>query len=352
MPKRLTEEEFRNRLKEVSNDTIEVLDDVYKGTQETYTFRCKVCGYEWKTKGYSVLQGHGCRKCYDKRNSESRLYPIEEVQRRIDESGSETEIIGDYIDTKHKCKAMCRKCGNVWYPNVGDIMYGHGCPKCAKNTKNNKIQITEISHKETSDKKDGKTEIFVQKAQKIHGDKYDYSKVEYKDSSTKVCIICHEKDKYGNEHGEFWQTPNKHLSGHGCLACSHHIKLTFDEFIRRAKLEHGNKYDYSKVNYKDSRTKVCIICPEHGEFWQTPNIHLCGHGCPKCGLKHARDSRAYNTEEFIKRAKDRYGDKYDYSKVNYVNNSTKVLIKCPEHGWFWQTPSRHLIGEGCIHVVL
>ena len=179
------------------------------------------------------------------------------------------------------------------------------------------------------------TEEFIEKAREIHGDKYNYSKVVYKSNKIKVCIIC-------PKHGEFWQKPNDHLNGRGCPSCSGLKKLSLEEFIRRAKEVHGDKYDYSKVNYINSNTKVCIICLEHGEFWQNPHDHLNGNGCPKC-----ISTFKLTTKEFIRRAKDVHGDKYDYSKTKYVNKRTKICIICPEHGEFWQLPSSHLTGSGC-----
>ena len=82
------------------------------------------------------------------------------------------------------------------------------------------------------------------------------------------------------------------------------------DFITKARQVHGDKYDYSKVEYINNSTKVCIICPEHGEFWQRPNHHLSGHGCPKCKNVFKKD-----TETFINQAKEIHGDKYDYSKT-------------------------------------
>ena len=114
--------------------------------------------------------------------------------------------------------------------------------------------------------------------------------------------------------------------------------MTTEEFIKKAKEIHGNKYDYSKVEYKNTSTKVCIICPEHGEFWQTPNHHLQGHGCPKCKNEKIRKRHTHNITIFIEKARKVHGDKYDYSKAEYINASTKVCIICPEHGEFWQTP--------------
>ena len=166
-----------------------------------------------------------------------------------------------------------------------------------------------------------KLENFVKKAREVHGDKYDYSKVEYTNNYTKVCIIC-------PEHGEFWQAPNNHINQkQGCPKCSHRsYKLSNEEFTIKAKEIHGNKYDYSKVDYVNNRTKVCIICPEHGEFWQTPYKHLNKQGCPRCygNIKS-------NTEEFIAKAREVHGNKYDYSKVEYSGCENKVCIICPEH---------------------
>ena len=180
------------------------------------------------------------------------------------------------------------------------------------------------------------TEEFIAKAKKTHGDKYDYSKVKYANNKTKVCIIC-------PEHGEFWQTPHNHLVGQNCPQCTNNnLKKNTTDFIKQAVEIHSDKYDYSKVEYIKNSEKVCIICPKHGEFWQTPKRHLAGDGCPIC-----RVNKKLTTEEFIAKAKKTHGDKYDYSRVEYVNARTKICIICPEHGEFWQTPHSHICGDGC-----
>ena len=141
-----------------------------------------------------------------------------------------------------------------------------------------------------------KNNIFIEKARQIHNDKYDYSKVNYVNSRTKVCIIC-------PTHGEFWQTPHNHLKGYGCAECgkekSHLSKMTTEDFIVKSKEIHGNKYDYSKAYYKTCDTKVCIICPEHGEFWQTPSNHINGSGCPKCANEKRKNALLKDTKLFI-----------------------------------------------------
>lgn len=189
------------------------------------------------------------------------------------------------------------------------------------------------------------TNEFIIRAKKVHGDKYDYSRVNYINAKTKVCIIC-------PIHGEFWQTPDSHLRTNGCIKCRYEKQgkkqvSTDEAFITKAKRIHGDRYDYSKVEYVNNKTKVCIICPEHGEFWQTPMSHLQGRGCNECAKENIKKKLSSNTEEFISKAKEIHGDRYDYSKVKYVNGGTKVCIICHIHGEFWQTPNHHLKGEGC-----
>lgn len=180
-----------------------------------------------------------------------------------------------------------------------------------------------------------KTALFVKKAMAVHGDCYDYSRVEYKNSSTKVIIIC-------PVHGSFLQTPEKHLKGQGCPKCGGTSKHSADSFIAKARAIHGEKYDYSKVEYVNNKTKVVIVCPEHGAFLQRPDSHLIGKGCDKCGGTYK-----YSTEEFISKARSIHGDKYDYSLVEYVGNDIPIKIICPKHGIFEQQPSHHLSGHGC-----
>ncbi len=121
---------------------------------------------------------------------------------------------------------------------------------------------------------------FIKKSNQLHAYKYNYSKSKYIGWSIKLIITC-------LTHGDFLQSPNSHLQGRGCPKCKIDYlkglrKLTTEEFIKKAKLTHGDKYDYSKVQYNNSQTKVTIICPIHGEFEQIPNDHLGGHGCNSC----------------------------------------------------------------------
>lgn len=120
-------------------------------------------------------------------------------------------------------------------------------------------------------------------------------------------------------------------------------------FIDKAIKIHGDKYNYSLVDYKNNHTKVKIICPEHGVFEQSPNSHLRKRGCPICGRINMGLKKRNTLNNFIEQAKSIHGDKYDYSLVEYVSNYTKVKIICPKHGMFEQKPNSHITGKsGCL----
>ena len=181
----------------------------------------------------------------------------------------------------------------------------------------------------------------------------DFSKVEYKNTSTKVTIICHKKDANGIEHGEFKIKPNDFLLGHYCPKCGRETQISKrksnkDEFIKKSKIVHKEDIDYSKVEYINSRTKVCLICPEHGEFWVTPSNYLRGSGCPKCGqllANRKHNEKAKNT--FIEKATAKHNGYYIYDETTYINSRSLIDVICPKHGKFTIKANTHLNGHGC-----
>lgn len=187
-------------------------------------------------------------------------------------------------------------------------------------------------------------EDFIKKAIQIHKNKYNYKESDYKTLTTKICIYCNTCKNY------FWQLPNKHLAGQGCPYCTVHVYDT-QTFIKKAKLIHKNNYDYVNSIYKNSHTKLqifCNICQKH--FWQSPNSHLSGSGCPHCKFLKLRNGNKPKTTsmEFIKKATLLHKDKYNYDSIIYINRSTPVLIKCNKCNFsFLQTPANHLQGNGC-----
>jgi hypothetical protein len=181
---------------------------------------------------------------------------------------------------------------------------------------------------------------FIAEAIIAHGEKYDYSDVNYVNGREKVNIIC-------PEHGLFLQSPDKHLSGQGCRVCQGYVSLTQDSFLERTKNIHGDKYNYVKTIIKSNKDKVEIICNEHGSFFQLPSNHLNGQGCPLCAKNSRKISQRYSKEQFIESAIKVHDNKYDYCKVDYVNSQTKIEIICPIHGSFQMKANSHSNGQGC-----
>jgi len=178
-------------------------------------------------------------------------------------------------------------------------------------------------------------EDFILKSNEKHNYKYNYDDVIYIDSQKKVIINC-------KKHGQFKQIAAAHIRGQGCAKCNGGIKYTIEDFIRKANEVHNNYYNYSKYVYIDNKTKIDIICPEHGLFKQLSNNHLAGQGCAKCVGKFMTNN------EFIEKCKKIHQGKYSYIKTIYKGAEVKITIICPEHGEFEQNASNHLnLKYGC-----
>ena len=182
-------------------------------------------------------------------------------------------------------------------------------------------------------------EAFVDKFYKKNGEKYEY--LGYERGLVKFLCKKHNLINY--------DTPSHLLKNRGCKECGKEKRKLWNElqnqiaretFAEKARKIHGDKYDYSKVNYIKTSKKVIIICPKHGEFEITPNAHLNGQGCKRCGVEHVHNLQRKTTEQFIKESRKIHGDKYDYSKVNYIDEKTDVTIICPKHGEFSQMPRK------------
>lgn len=221
------------------------------------------------------------------------------------------------LKDKPHVEIICPSHGS-FFQNRYSHLQGIKCPRCSLIEKK-KLNST--------------TESFIKKSIKIHGDKYDYSKVDYINSRIKIEIIC-------PSHGTFYQSPYIHLDKSGCPLCGkERIKVSLEEFKERANIKHNFKYDYSKVKYNTTDDKILIICPYHGDFKQEADSHLRGKGCKKC--------ISPTLNQLIIKFRKVHGDKYDYSKVEYKKAIEKVDIICKEHGLFSQTPNSHLNGNGC-----
>lgn len=188
-------------------------------------------------------------------------------------------------------------------------------------------------------------ETFVEKANKIHKNKYDYSKVYFESLNDIITIKC-------DEHGEFQQRVSVHINDEcGCKECglkyrTHPSKKSSEQFIQEAREIHGDRYDYSKVEYKNANTPVLIHCKKHGDFLQRPSAHITQRQkCPSCGEEEKKTNRK-TTEQFIKDAKEAWGEEYDYSMTEYVKKDVKIKYRCEDHGVIEQKPILH-IKHGC-----
>lgn len=308
---RITKDVFIKRATKVHRGRYDYSKIVYKNSNEPVEIICPKHGSFFQKPKYH-LKGNGCQKCFATPKSTTEEF-IEKAKKIYGNEYDYSKVV--YEGNKKKVTIICPEHG-AWDVTPNNFLRGSRCPGCYGTPKHT-------------------TEEFIKNARKVHGRKYDYSKVKYDGLKKEVIIIC-------PIHGEFKQFASSHLNGCGCRKCSGTEKITKKIFLEKSKANHTIQYDYSKVEFKNPREKVCIICPKHGIFWQNTGYHMHGGNCPKCV-----GGTRLTTEEFIKKAKEVHDDKYDYSKVKYKNTATKVCIICPEHGEFYQTPNNHLFGSGC-----
>ena len=212
-----------------------------------------------------------------------KLNTDEFIKRAINVHNNEYDYsLVEYVNSRTKINIVYSKHG-VFSQTPNNRLNGEGCLICGKIKNINSI---------TKD-----TKYFIDKAKIIHGNKYDYSCANYTGALSYIDIIC-------PTHGIFIQQVNCHLSGCGCPKCFGGVKKTQEEFINSTKIVHGNKYDYSLVNYVNHNTNIKIICPKHGEFNQTPTSHLSGNGCRICNESKGENKVALfllnNSIEFVR----------------------------------------------------
>jgi len=189
-------------------------------------------------------------------------------------------------------------------------------------------------------------ELFLKEMEDIFGNRYDFTKAKYVSAKVKVEVVC-------PEHGVFWTTPDSLHYGIACKKCSASKaallrKYPQEVFVSKAIAVHADKYDYTDTEYLGCRHKVSIFCKAHQRhFQQSPVKHLAGQGCPDCALAASALRMRSDTEDFIAKAINVQGSRYDYSLVLYKTAIEKVKILCTTHGVFSQTPNAHLNGQGC-----
>jgi len=374
--KRKKTEDYINQVKKVHGDKYDYSLINYVNRNSKIKIICRKHGVFEKTARY-FLNGAGCPKCKEEDFIENFIKKANNIYNKFYDYSLVDNISG-------KIKIICKKHG-VFKTTTFYHLNGMKCPECEKekkindfinklnkihNYKYNYSLVTDISKSKIIKvicPKHGVFEIkkaehlkgygcfqclknnkFIEKAKKIYNDQYDYSISEYKTSSSKIKIIC-------KKHGIFEITPHKHLK-YGCFKCKKEKKdiLTFENGIEYLKKHNKKKYDYSLVKFEKNK-KIEVICLKHGKFFIDFKLHLNGKICPECkkdihekNMIEIRKKQILNEKEKqIKKAKKIYNNKYDYSLVKYKSFDEKVKIICPEHGIFEQSIKRHL-KFGCV----
>mgnify|MGYP000880300886 CR=1 FL=1 len=286
---RSSKEAFIKKARKKHGDKYDYSKVEYVNARTKVCIICHKYGHgEFEQTPHNHLARTGCPKCANEANGERNRLSLSDFIKKANEvhNGKYDYSKVDYVNGSIKVCIIDPEYGEFWQTPSSHLS-GKGCPKCR-----GRYSPT--------------TEEWIEKARKVHGDKYDYYNSNYVDSKTKVCIICSNP-----EHGEYWQMPSVHLSGKGCPKCGiekffEKFAYSKEDFIKKSIEIHCQKYDYSKVDYMNYDTKVRIICPEHGEFWQSPKHHFRGNGCPKCNLSHL--------ERSVMNYLDDMGITYDYQK--------------------------------------
>jgi hypothetical protein len=281
---KLTNENFITISNKIHKNTYNYTNTVYLNANSDVDIICEHHGL-FKQRPSAHMSGQGCPKCAGKNKTNSEV--VNEFV-TVHKDKYDYSLV-NYVNQKTPLKILCKEHG-IFEQTYNTHKNGHGCPKCVGRNKTN--------------------EQFIKQAKKIHNNKYNYSLVDYNKSNDKIKIIC-------PIHGEFEQNSNNHLNGNGCPKCKglsiiEKKTKTTEQFISEAKLVHGDKYDYSLVEYKNCKDCIKIKCVEHGEFEQTPEIHLSGCGCQKCGFK-------YNYNEIM------ISDFIKSLNIKTINNSRKII---------------------------
>jgi hypothetical protein len=306
----------------------------YKNSCAKVQIVCKKHGPFPQTPNNHLWRKSGCPDCAsEKRGKELREgFAKTFIKRAKEKHGSKYDYCKTrYFKTDEPVTITCRIHGDFSI-TPHEHLGGAGCQKCGHANKNR--ERSEIA-----------AASFIPRVRKIHGRRYDYSRVRYKGMGEHVLVGCRKKG-----HGFFPITPNNHLGGWGCPECANTNRgkahrYTKSEFVRLARKVHGDTYTYPG-KYVDAKTPMRMRCKKHGPFMQPPNSHLNGCGCRKCGDERTYKALFDTHEDFINKARAAHGSKYTYPE-RYERTSKPITIICPKHGPFSQKPDSHTAGHGC-----
>ena len=338
---------YKEELLKIHNNKYNYPKVIWKGVDIDIIVECPTHG-EFKIRPADHKRGQGCPTCSKEVFiPHNKLDTQKFINKSIEIWGNKYEYSKTkYVDSKTRVVIICHKHGE--FLQLPQQHYKYACGLCSRE-KNKLIKISKQKIPENKQNNKLDTQKFIDKSIEIWGNKYEYSKTKYVDSKTRVIIICH-------KHGEFLQLARSHLQGHGCYSCGREKisknnelikKGCEDEFKIKSNIIHCNIYDYTKSNYIDAKTNLIVICKEHGEFNVTPNNHLRHKGCPKCGKIKSANAKIKPYEEYLNEFIKLYGNKYDYSLVEWKGSSSIISIICNNHGIFDILPYMHKSGKEC-----
>lgn len=316
--------EFKEKVHEIHNNKYEPIREGYLLTTKPVRMFCYKHG-EYSARGIGVLNSQFgmCEEC--RRDSNFDLF----VKNSKSIHGNKYKYFREhYLDSHKPTEILCPVHGVFKQTPAGHYHQKQECPTCT--IENNRLT---------------NFKSFLLKVSKKWKDRYKVisDPSEYKTLSSPLRCLC-------SEHGEY-KIPNANTllvaTYAGCKECERLAEA--DNFIKKAKILHGEKYSYYKENYIDSRHLTDILCNTHNEiFKQRPSAHLQGQNCPLCGKESSIINSTKDNEVFIKQVISKFGDTYDLSLVNYTGAFNKIKVICKQHGIFEATPNNLLIGRGCV----
>jgi hypothetical protein len=321
MPKLVTTASFIEAARKQHGSFYDYGQVRYVSAIQKVKIKCPQHGYFFQTPNCH-LNERGCPLC-GRRKPEKTAQDFLAVAAEVHGSCYDYSQV-DYINLATKVKIKCPTHG-FFHQAPKKHLAGQGCPKCRR-------------------RKPWGQEKFLALAAAAHPD-YDYSDSVYTGATRPVSAVC-------PIHGFFSQQAYVHLHGHGCpqcgrLAAADKHRTSTATLVERFRSVHGSLYDYSQVSHTRNKIPVTILCRKHGPFEQHAYSHLAGMGCPKCGKEVAAAKLRYTPESFTAKAVRVHGQKYTYDFSGYENNTSYILITCPDHGPFRQQVRFHLMGYGC-----
>lgn len=340
MARKITKLELLQRFRKAHGRYYNYSKVIYSRMWDKVTIRCPVHG-DFQQAPVNHINGMGCTDCGKNHDGPtSKLEKRDFVKRSESIYGKNTFDYSraEYKTSRQSVILKCNEHSCEFSIKVNiHLTRRSGCPKCGRNSRDEKLRDSFKKFKNFSE--------FKEEANKIHGGRYIYKPFVYKNGKQRFELKC-------PQHGWFNQRTSNHIEGRGCEKCatlvtSEKLRMSTQDFLEAAKQIHGNIYDYKRVKYESFHSKLTIICKVHGIFKQSAASHLSGNKCIKCGFAKVQAENTMSQKEYLRRARQIHGRKYDYSKLIYKNSQNSVRVICKKHGPFDQHAGAHLKGSGC-----